>query len=125
MKQNKIIFMCILFLIFEKIVLKFIFRGKKIKKKYIFILNLVIAILLTLSGCEFNNNQSKHKNEIERSKINFETNTSNNIESENTANTDNNINDNNNNSPDNNLSNNQISKEDLQITRYRDRSWTF
>ena len=74
------------------------------KRKYLFILILLIAILFLLSGCEFNNNQSEPKNEPEISRTNFETNTSNidnsnNIESENTANTNNNINDNNNNTP--------------------------
>lgn len=74
------------------------------KRIYLFILILLIAILFLLSGCEFNNNQSEPKNEPEISRTNFETNTSNidnsnNIESENTANTNNNINDNNNNTP--------------------------
>ena len=74
------------------------------KRIYLFILILLIAILFSLSGCEFNNNQSEPKNEPEISRTNFETNTSNidnsnNIESENTANTNNNINDNNNNTP--------------------------
>ena len=86
------------------------------KKIYLFILILLIAILFLLSGCEFNNTQ----NEPEISRTNFETNTtnidnSNNIESENTTNTTNNMNDNNSNSPDSNSLNARKSSRKFTI----------
>ena len=93
------------------------------KRKYLFILILLIAILFLLSGCEFNNNQSEPKNEPEISRTNFETNTSNidnsnNIKSENTTNTSNNRNDNNNSNPDTDSSNIENNQENSQSTRH-------
>ena len=90
------------------------------KRKYLFILILLIAILFLLSGCEFNNTQNEPKNEPEISRTNFETNTtnidnSNNIESENTTNTTNNMNDNNSNSPDSNSLNARKSSRKFTI----------
>ena len=89
------------------------------KRKYLFILILLIAILFLLSGCEFNNNQSEPKNEPEISRTNFETNTSNidnsnNIKSENTTNTSNNRNVN----TDTDSSNIENNQENSQSTRH-------
>ena len=89
------------------------------KKIYLFILILLIAILFLLSGCEFNNTQ----NEPEISRTNFETNTSNidnsnNIKSESTTNTSNNRNDNNNSNPDTDSSNIENNQENSQSTRH-------